>query len=158
MKRVNLKKALYYFLSLIVLLVYIGLMSVLYQNISKNNGALCTPIMLFLIFPVLLYCISGLMAGLLLHLIPEIKKSGKWQVNWCRLIVFSGILAIILACAELYYFTEHLNFFTPVYNLLFYRLKMQGILNFLFGFSVMTCFYKKTSPAPAEAEAEEKAE
>ena len=158
MKFAKIKNSVYYLLTLTVLLGYLSLWTGFCQSDEYQTWFMNSKIsfvLFYLVYPLLIFCISGLMAGFFIHLIPEMKRSGTWRFNWPRFIFFIVGLILIIASDQIYYYV---NFLIPFHQLLFYRFSIQWYMFFLLGYSLISCLCKKTRQESAEVEAEEKAQ
>jgi len=152
MKLLQIKKSLYYLCALIVLLGYQILSAVLYNRIGIENLLNESHYFLFMLYSLLRWGISGVLVGLFLQLILERKKNGVWRFNWPRFIFFTGGLILLIVFEQLYHVTAVFDFFFyPVHYYLFGDASFQAFLLFLLGFSLMTCFCKKTLLEPVKA-------
>ncbi|AET69097.1 hypothetical protein Desor_3617 [Desulfosporosinus orientis DSM 765] len=88
------------------------------------------------------YCLICIVIGLLLgleHFLKEFRKQGRWTVNLIRLVIMgipSGISAFYLVLS--FAFSLKIPSFMT-YSTLFYE--FSGLI---FGYTIMTSFYKKT--------------
>ncbi len=139
------KESLNYVVAVIVFIVYHALWVAIYQSKGFQDELFNEKyfLLIYLLYPLLMYGVQGLFAGLFLHLIPERNRVGVWGFNLSRFIFLTGSILLITVWDQLYHY---LNFPFPFHHLLFDRSSIKGLLFFLLGFSLLTCFQKKVIP------------
>jgi len=135
----------YYFLSFILFII----LNVVFSPVKKLNPAITdgSYIVVYTTLHFLLYAISGGVMGLE-HLLMESKKEGKWTICFLKLFIWGipsfiiGFYAIIYYVLPIYGYPIWLS--PNLYSFIYCDfLVLQTVMQVLFGYTVITSFYKK---------------
>lgn len=141
------KVILKYFLILILIIVYLAVFNKIFDSITSYQASSYKyNIALNYAVSFIYYLGIGMILGLS-NLINEFKKSGKWRINFFKLIII-GLPALFFSFSILIYYGFILNY-PIIISLLNFVIKfiknIDKISGIFFGFIFVTSFYKFNS-------------